>query len=190
MQYSCGPRTEDDLEGGLVRKKLGILIVTSLLAAGIAAAQDQPNRSGDRGARPEAPQGGERGQRPGAPQGGDQGQRPGRPPPSANPKPRPPSYGPHPGPRPPHRYLSGGRWRRSMHAPPFRYPPGYGYRVWVTGSTLPPPFLNSGYYYANYAPLGLGPPPPGYRWVRYGPDLLLVNIVTGRIADVVDGVFY
>jgi Ni/Co efflux regulator RcnB len=55
---------------------------------------------------------------------------------------------------------------------------------------LPPAFLAPPYYYDEYAPLGLGPPPAGYRWVRYGPDLLLVNIATGRIADVVDGVFY
>jgi Ni/Co efflux regulator RcnB len=55
---------------------------------------------------------------------------------------------------------------------------------------LPSIFLSGTYFYDNYSPLGLGPPPPGYRWVRYGPDLLLVNVVTGRIADVVDGAFY
>jgi len=46
------------------------------------------------------------------------------------------------------------------------------------------------YYYDNYAPLGLAPPPPGYRWIRYGPDLLLVDVTSGRIGDVVEGVFY
>jgi Ni/Co efflux regulator RcnB len=51
-------------------------------------------------------------------------------------------------------------------------------------------FLASTYFYDNYAALGLGPPPPSYRWVRYGPDLLLVNVATGRIVDVVDGAFY
>ena len=55
---------------------------------------------------------------------------------------------------------------------------------------LPSVFLSNAYFYDNYSALGLGPPPAGYRWVRYGPDLLLVNVVTGRIADVVDGAFY
>jgi Ni/Co efflux regulator RcnB len=60
----------------------------------------------------------------------------------------------------------------------------------IPGAILPPLFLTAPYFYDNYAALGLGPPPAGYRWVRYGPDLLLVNIATGRIADVVDGAFY
>jgi len=38
--------------------------------------------------------------------------------------------------------------------------------------------------------LGLGPPPHGFVWVRYGPDLLLVNRRTGRIVDVIYGAFY
>jgi Ni/Co efflux regulator RcnB len=86
--------------------------------------------------------------------------------------------------------MSQGRWRSSIRGPAFRYPPGFGYRRWSTGAILPPIFLTAPYFYDGFAPLGLGPPPPGYRWVRYGPDLLLVNVVTGRVADVVDGVFY
>jgi Ni/Co efflux regulator RcnB len=35
----------------------------------------------------------------------------------------------------------------------------------------------------------VGRPPKGYRWVRYGPDLLLVNVRTGRISDVIYGAF-
>jgi Ni/Co efflux regulator RcnB len=70
------------------------------------------------------------------------------------------------------------------------YPPGFAYRNWTTGSILPSVFLSSAYFYDGYAALGLAPPPPGYRWLRYGPDLLLVNVFTGRVADVVDGVFY
>jgi Ni/Co efflux regulator RcnB len=72
----------------------------------------------------------------------------------------------------------------------YRYPPGFAYRRWLSGAILPPVFLAGSYFYDNYGALGLGPPPPGYRWVRYGPDLLLVNVATGRIADVVDGAFY
>jgi Ni/Co efflux regulator RcnB len=72
----------------------------------------------------------------------------------------------------------------------FRYPRGYHYRRWGIGLILPRIFLSNYYYWPNWAALGLGPPPPGYVWVRYGPDLLLVNRYTGRIADVIYGAFY
>lgn len=161
-----------------MRKILSIAIAASLLATAIAAAQDQPNRPGDRGPRPETPQGA---QRP-PPKPGHRPSRPSPPPP----RPRPPSWG-H---RPPHHFLSQGRWRPSIRGPAFRYPPGFGYRRWIPGAILPSIFLSGAYFYNDYAPLGLGPAPAGYRWVRYGPDLLLVNVATGRIADVVDGAFY
>jgi Ni/Co efflux regulator RcnB len=57
------------------------------------------------------------------------------------------------------------------------------------GLILPSVFLTSAYIYTNYYGLGLGAPPPGYYWVRYGPDLLLVQRGTGRIADVIYGAF-
>lgn len=55
---------------------------------------------------------------------------------------------------------------------------------------LPAIFLGSAYYYDRYDDLGIGGPPYGYRWVRYGPDLLLVETGSGRIADVIYGAFY
>jgi Ni/Co efflux regulator RcnB len=77
-----------------------------------------------------------------------------------------------------------------IRATTFRYPRGYSYRHWSVGSVLPRLFLSSGYFWNDYAALGLGAPPPGYVWVRYGPDLLLVNRYNGRIADVIPGAFY
>ena len=77
-----------------------------------------------------------------------------------------------------------------IRGPIFRYPRGYSYRRWVIGAILPHIFLSNYYYWSNWAALGLLPPPPGYVWVRYGPDLLLVNRYTGRIADVIYGAFY
>ena len=79
---------------------------------------------------------------------------------------------------------------RPIHRPGFRYPHGYGYRRWHIGLFLPHVFLHHYYYFNDWALLGLGPPPPGYVWVRYGPDLLLVDRFTGRIADVIYGAFY
>jgi Ni/Co efflux regulator RcnB len=77
-----------------------------------------------------------------------------------------------------------------IHLAPFVYPHGWGYRRWVVGAVLPPIFLVSDYYYADWAALGFPPPQPGYQWVRYGPDLLLVNVSTGQVVDVAYGVFY
>ena len=54
---------------------------------------------------------------------------------------------------------------------------------------MPRPFLTSAYYYTGYAALGLAAPHAGYHWVRYGPDLLLVQAATGRVTDVRYGVF-
>ena len=51
-------------------------------------------------------------------------------------------------------------------------------------------FLAPGYYYEDYWRMGLEGPPWGYRWVRYGPDLLLVDTRTGRIDDAIYGAFY
>ena len=139
--------------------------------------QIQPPRPG----RPEV-----RPPRPGGPQiqpprpGGDHG-RPPRPQP-----PRPGIGGPgqhRPGAgRPPH--------FRPIRGPSFRYPRGYNYRRWSIGALLPALFLSTTYYYNSWDRLGVGAPPPGYRWVRYGPDLLLVQQRTGRVVDVIYGAFY
>jgi Ni/Co efflux regulator RcnB len=82
-----------------------------------------------------------------------------------------------------------GRNFAAVRAEPFRYPRGWGYRHWARGDFLPRLFIAAPYFF-DYAWLGLEPPPPGYRWVRYGPDLVLVNVYNGRIADVIYDAFY
>jgi Ni/Co efflux regulator RcnB len=112
------------------------------------------------------------------------GDRPGiRPPVGGRPGPgaRPPQYRPGMG-RPPQ--------FRPIHGSAFRYPPGFRYRRWSVGLLLPSLFLGSNYYYDSYRDLGVGAPPPGCRWVRYGPDLLLVDVRTRRVVDVIYGAFY
>jgi Ni/Co efflux regulator RcnB len=110
-----------------------------------------------------------------------------RPPPRTQPQPQPRP----PRPQPPHRPGTGRPPNfRPIHGPSYRYPHGYRYRRWTIGLFLPSIFLSSSYYYDDWAPLGVGAPPPGYRWVRYGPDLLLVQRRTGRIVDVIYGAFY
>lgn len=103
-------------------------------------------------------------------------------------KPNRPGYGYHK-PRP-SQYYWRGKWFGRLHAAAFRYPAGYRYRTWYVGNRLPSLLLTAAYFYDGYATLGLETPPPGYRWVRYGPDLLLVNVDTGDVEDVVYGAFY
>ncbi|HMI41257.1 MAG TPA: RcnB family protein [Sphingomicrobium sp.] len=79
---------------------------------------------------------------------------------------------------------------RRIHRPVFHYPRGYSYRRWRTGLFLPSLFFSNQYYFNDYYALGIGPPPRGYVWVRYGPDLLLIQRRTGRIVDVIYGAFY
>jgi len=94
------------------------------------------------------------------------------------------------GPHAPARVFYHGRSFSSFRAAPFYYPGGWGYRRWDVGQVLPGLFLTQSYFIGNWAAYGLGPPPPGLEWVRYGPDALLVNVYTGQIVDTVYGVFW
>lgn len=115
----------------------------------------------------------------------------GPPPGPHGPPPGPHGTGPGPGPGP-HgtQFMYRGHPFNRVHAAPFVYPGGWGYRRWGIGMVLPPLFLVPAYYYGEWAALGLAPPQPGFQWVRYGPDLLLVNVATGEVVDVVYGAFY
>jgi len=121
---------------------------------------------------------------------------PGHPPPHGpppkpfvHPVPHPP--GPPPGPHGgPATFTYRGHPFNRVHLSPFVYPSGWAYRLWAVGAILPPLFLAREYWYADWAALGVPPPPPGDQWVRYGPDLLLVDVTTGQVIEVVPGVFY
>ena len=89
----------------------------------------------------------------------------------------------------PHQFWHRGSWAVRIHGPAFRYPRGWARRHWAVGAVLPALFLTNEYYYDEYGALGLQAPPPGYRWVRYGDDLLLVNMRTGAVEDTVEDVF-
>jgi Ni/Co efflux regulator RcnB len=91
--------------------------------------------------------------------------------------------------RRPHEFWHRGAWTVRVHGPAFRYPHGWGYRRWAVGAVLPALFLTTDYYYDDYGRIGLQSPAPGYRWVRYGDDLLLVNVRTGAVEDVAEDVF-
>jgi Ni/Co efflux regulator RcnB len=88
-----------------------------------------------------------------------------------------------------HAFYYGGRAYYGVYAPTFAYPQGWAYRRWAVGAVLPAVFLTRPYAYADYATLGLPRPAPGQRWVRYGPDLLLVDAHSGAVVHAAHGVF-
>ena len=154
-----------------MRRMLTIAAMFVLALPNLAAAEEHhpPGKPG--GAKP-APHGPMGALHPGGPHGLPGG-------------PHGPPPGPHGGP-----LTFRGHEIHRAHLAPFVYPPGYRYQRWAGGMVLPPLFLVPAYFYADWAALGLVAPEAGFQWVRYGPDLLLVNATTGQVVDVVYGVFY
>jgi Ni/Co efflux regulator RcnB len=69
-------------------------------------------------------------------------------------------------------------------------PPGYAYRQWGYGETLPAAYWAENYWLTSYLNFGLAPPPDGCVWVRVGPDALLIDEDNGQVVQAVYGVFY
>ena len=166
--------------------------------------------------QPRPPVGPPAGYRP-APQG-NQGQRPPPPPPDqrrTNVRPPSPTYPPNPG-RPnlpgggpgghPGRPAPIGTAHHLVRSPSatfhvgnriyakvvvgrYRYPRGHAYRRYEVGGVFPRDYWISDYYIYDYADYGLDPPAYNYQWMRYGPDLVLVDLSSGEIAQVVYGAF-
>ncbi len=72
---------------------------------------------------------------------------------------------------------------RSAYVAPVR---NWSYRPVTVGYRLQPNFYGSRYYITDYATYHLQAPHNRWlRWIRYGNDLLLVNIRTGRVLQVI-----
>ena len=193
----------------LLLRRVVIAALLLLATPTLAVAQgNNPQQPG--GSKPPAgarPPGGQPALRPGAPPGGTRTfvvPHAGPPPGFARPQPSivaPPLPGvvapPQPGfASPPcrprqaaHQFTWRGRAFARVQAAPFVYPSGYAYQRWAVGAILPPLLLAPEYFYPDWDALGLDPPPPYFEWVRYGPDLLLVNVTTGEVADTIYDAF-
>lgn len=57
------------------------------------------------------------------------------------------------------------------------------------GQVLAPAYRGPRYVIADYRRYRLRPPPVGYRYYRYGNDILLTAVATGAIASVFGGLF-
>ena len=70
----------------------------------------------------------------------------------------------------------------SSYAAPYR---NWRYRPVNVGYRLDRVYYSPRYYVSDYGDYHLRAPRPWERWVRYGDDLLLVNLRTGRVLDVI-----
>jgi Ni/Co efflux regulator RcnB len=67
---------------------------------------------------------------------------------------------------------------------------GWKYRPVYVGYELRPGFYHSRYFITDYGVYGIRAPGRYQRWIRYGDDLLLVNVRTGRVLRIIPGGFY
>ncbi|MGH7025060.1 MAG: RcnB family protein [Caulobacteraceae bacterium] len=86
-------------------------------------------------------------------------------------------------------YTFHGRRYGSFRAERFHWRHGWGYRSYGVGYTFPFAQWPSEYFISDYAYYGLDAPPPGYWWIRNGPDLVLVDSSTGLVSQTVPGAF-
>ena len=79
-----------------------------------------------------------------------------------------------------HRYR-GPRWYQ---------PASFRYVRYSYGQRLPRVYFVRDYWLTNFWAFGLFAPPPGYVWVRYGSDALLIDEFTGEIVQVQYNIFF
>jgi Ni/Co efflux regulator RcnB len=104
--------------------------------------------------------------------------------------------GPHDGRHgPPERWAQGRYppvyWSQSRYrVAPYRAPYGFFVRSWVFGDFLPTAWYADQYWLDDFLDYGLPYPPPGFEWVRVGGDAMMIELYTGRIVQVVRGIFW
>ncbi len=77
--------------------------------------------------------------------------------------------------------------RSARYVSPYR---GWQYRPVSVGYQLRPAFYSSRYYVSNLPQYRVRQPGRFQQWVRYGDDLLLVNVRSGRVIQVVRNRFW
>ena len=80
---------------------------------------------------------------------------------------------------------SGARYR----GPAYQYPRGYGYQPWGVGYRLPPAYVGQRFWIADPGFYRLPRAGWGTRWVRVGPDALLIGR-DGIILRAVRGLYW
>ncbi len=79
--------------------------------------------------------------------------------------------------------------RSLFHLGAYFDPFGWGYQRFSIGWRLWPSYYSSNYWF-NPTQYGLPYAPPGYQWVRYYDDALLVDTWSGQVVDVINNFFW
>lgn len=85
-----------------------------------------------------------------------------------------------------HRRAYPDRFRR----PGYAAPRGYAYRPIGVGGRLESSFYGRSYWINDWSSYRLSRPGPGLQWIRYGNDVLLVNVRNGHVLRVYSRFFY
>lgn len=80
--------------------------------------------------------------------------------------------------------------RDVYHRPAYVGPRGYRYRQVTVGYRFAPSYYGSRYRVNDWARYRLARPGAHQRWIRYGNDMLLINVRTGRVLRVYRGFFW
>jgi Ni/Co efflux regulator RcnB len=80
--------------------------------------------------------------------------------------------------------------RSAFRRPKYVAPRGLAYRPVTVGAHLAAPFYGRSYWVPEYASFRLPRPGANQQYVRYGSDLLLVNLRTGSVLRVIRNFFY
>lgn len=86
----------------------------------------------------------------------------------------------------PHSYQSQRRFRLGAYYPPS----GFSLQLWNYGDYLPRAWYSDNYRLTDWWNYDLPMPPPGFDWVRVGPDALLIDTFTGEVVQVVRYLFW
>ncbi|EIZ78882.1 membrane protein [Novosphingobium sp. Rr 2-17] len=80
--------------------------------------------------------------------------------------------------------------RDTYRRPAYAGPRGYRYQPVAVGHRFDRPYLSERYWVRDYGTYRLPPPRAGHRWVRYGNDVVMVNMRTGRVVTAHNGFFW
>jgi Ni/Co efflux regulator RcnB len=82
------------------------------------------------------------------------------------------------------------RWQGTRYrGPVYVHPYGYNYRPWNIGYRLPPAYFGQRYWIGDPGYYRLPPAYRGTRWVRVGPDALLISVHNGVVVRAVRGLY-
>ena len=82
------------------------------------------------------------------------------------------------------------RHRSTFHLGLYFDPFGWGYQPYQIGWRLWPNYYNSNYWLSDPYEYRLPYAPPGYRWIRYYDDAILVDTWNGQVVDVIYNFFW